>query len=260
MDFMTILGFLVGGGAVYFVMVAGGIQELLFNREAAILVFGGTLGCLLITSPWSLLRHLPRAVRLVLFPGRRETAQIVVDTVVGLSEKSRRGGMDSLAAEIPALPDRFLQDAVQMLVDGLPAEVVRDNLEKEIVFTRKRHQQISNLFATMGTYAPIFGLLGTLIGVVQVLKDLSDPKTMGASMAIAVTTTFYGIFATNFIFLPIAGKLNIYSEEELLIKEVVIEGILSIQQGDIPIIVSRKLQAFLAYRLRSAAPAARQAA
>ena len=170
--------------------------------------------------------------------------------IVRLAEKARRDGVLSLQNEIPKLRDRFFADGIRMVLDNLNPEIIRENLEKEIVFIRKRHQQISGIFRTMGTYAPIFGLLGTLIGVVQVLRNLSNPQTMGASMAIAVSTTFYGIFGTNFVFLPIAGKLSVYTEEELLIKEVIIEGILSIQKGEIPLIVSKKLEAYLSSKLR----------
>ncbi len=250
MDLMTILGLVMGCGAVYYVMARGQITSLLFNLSAAILVFGGTFASTLITYPFRIIRQGPRALKLVLFPSQRYSAPEAITALVRLAEVARRGGIGFLANEIHNLRDNFLVDGIQMVIDNLDPEMIRENLEKEIVFTRRRHQQVSGIFRTMGTYAPIFGLLGTLIGVVQVLRNLADPKTMAASMAIAVTTTFYGIFGTNFIFLPIAGKLNAHSEEELLIKEVIIEGIISIQKGEIPLIVERKLQAFLAYRFR----------
>jgi len=253
MDLMTILGLIMGCGAVYYVMARGQITSLLFNLSAAILVFGGTFASTLITYPFRIIKQAPKALKLVIFPSKRYTASEAITTLVRLAEVARRGGIGVLANEIHNLRDNFLIDGIQMVIDNLDPEMIRENLEKEIIFTRRRHQQVSGIFRTMGTYAPIFGLLGTLIGVVQVLRNLADPKTMGASMAIAVTTTFYGIFGTNFIFLPIAGKLNAHSEEELLIKEVIIEGILSIQNGEIPLIVERKLQAFLAYRFRKRA-------
>jgi len=130
------------------------------------------------------------------------------------------------------------------VLDGLPVDMVRSNLVKEIRFARDRHAQIANVFRSAASYAPIFGLLGTLVGVVQVLMTLTDPKTIGSSMAIAMTATFYGIFGANFIFLPIAGKLNVYAQEEVFLEELMIEGILSIQQNEVPALVSRKLQAF----------------
>jgi chemotaxis protein MotA len=180
--------------------------------------------------------------------------------MVRLSELGKRGGIDALEAEIPKLAkDRFLQDGLRMVVDGIPPELIRENLEKEIAFTRLRHQQLANVFKTLGTYSPIFGLLGTLIGVVQILSNLTDPQSLGTSMAVAVTATFYGIFGTNFIFLPIAGKLSAHSDAELLAKEVIIEGVLSVQAKEVPALVSLKLQAFMSYRLRAEGAAAAKA-
>ena len=247
---MTLIGLVLGIGAVYYVMAQGQIVSLLFNINAAILVFGGTFASTLITYPFKLIKQIPKALKIVLFPVKRYPPNRIIRTLVGFAETAKRSGIGGLQNEMPNIRDNFLADGIQMLLDNLDPEIIRENLEKEIIFTRKRHQRVSGIFRTMGTYSPIFGLLGTLIGVVQVLRNLSDPQTMGASMAIAVTTTFYGIFGTNFIFLPIAGKLSVNSEDEILLKEVIIEGILSIQKGEIPIIVSKKLQAFLAYKLR----------
>src|SRR5207244_10482323 len=121
---------------------------------------------------------------------------------------------------------------------------------KEIRFARDRHAQVANVFRSMASYAPIFGLLGTLVGVVQVLMTLTDPKTIGSSMAVAMTATFYGIFGANFLFLPVAGKLNVYAQEEAFLDELIIEGILSIQQNEVPALMLRKLQSFAEARRR----------
>ena len=118
------------------------------------------------------------------------------------------------------------------------------------MYIQQRHQKVCSVFRLMATVAPIFGLLGALIGVIQVLKNITDPKTMGASMAIAMTTSFYGIFGANFMFLPVAIKLSEYSESEILNMELIIEGILSIQKGDVPLLTEKKLEAFLSKRLR----------
>lgn len=251
MDLMTVIGLVMGLGTVYYVMNAGGITALLLNPNAAILVFGGTFAATMISYPYKVLKVGPKALMMIFFPSKSNTPEETVNTLLQLSESAKRNGIDSLQNEIGRLRDRFMIDGIQMVVDNLDPDVIRENLQKEIIFTRKRHQQVAGIFRTMGTYAPIFGLLGTLIGVVQVLRNLSDPEAMGTSMAIAVTTTFYGIFGTNFIFLPVAAKLTVHSEDELLLKEVVIEGILSIQDGEIPILVKKKLEAFLAYKLRS---------
>lgn len=251
MDILTIIGLLLGSGAVYTVMYHGGIVNLLYSPLSALLVFGGTFASTLISVPGGQLKQALKASAFIFFPRKyRQQPEVIINTLLQLCEKAKRTGIDSLQDDIGKMDDRFLKEGIQMLIDGLPPDLIRDNLETEIIFIRRRHNANSSVYRTMGTYAPVFGLLGTLIGVVQVLKNLADPKTMGSSMAIAVTTTFYGIFSTNFIFLPVAAKLNALSEAEVLSKEVMIEGILAIQAGDIPLILRKKLEAYLAYRMR----------
>jgi chemotaxis protein MotA len=250
MDLMTVSGLLLGAGCVYYVMSQSGIAALLINVNAFVLVFGGTFACMLITYPWSVLRRVPHALRMIFFPPKTEDPSVIINNMVRLAELSKRGGIDALENEMNLVRERFLADGLRMVVNGIPPELIRENLEKEIAFTRLRHQQLSNVFRTLGTYAPVFGLLGTLIGVVQILRNLTDPQSLGAAMAIAVTTTFYGIFGTNFLFLPIAGKLGAHSDAEMLVKEVIIEGLLAVQAKEVPALVSLKLQAFLSHRIR----------
>lgn len=245
MDFMTILGWAVGVGAITAVMGEGHMAQFFLNKRAIILVFGGTLGATLITYPWAILKRVPYTIVLFVFPGRRESADRVMSVLLALSARARRTSMESLEVDMRKTNDRFLANGLKMIADGLPANIIRANLEKEIHFIRLRHSQISNVFRNMATYAPIFGLLGTLVGVVEVLLNLTDPRTMGTHMAVAMTATFYGIFGANFMFLPISGKLQAYSEQELFLKEVMIEGILSIQRQEVPAILSRRLQAYL---------------
>jgi chemotaxis protein MotA len=173
--------------------------------------------------------------------------------VVDFAERAKKAGVENISKELDDIKIPFFREGLQMVVDGLEPEIVFEKLDKELGATRRRHHQVSSLFRSLGTYAPTFGLLGTLIGVVQVLRNLTDAQSMGASMAIAVTTTFYGIFGANFIFLPIAGKLTIHSDDELIIKELLTRGVVAIQKGEVPLIVERKLEAYLAYRLRTTA-------
>lgn len=245
MDLMTLLGWAVGLGAIGWVLHAGGTVHFFFNVRAAVLVFGGTLGATLITYPWTTLKRLPVSLLLFIFPGRRESPDSMMSRLLALSNRARRTSMESLEQDMRGTRDHFLANGLKMIADGLTPEVVRSNLEKEIYFIRLRHGEISNVFRNMATYAPIFGLLGTLIGVVEVMLNLTDPRTMGMHMAVAMTATFYGIFGANFLFLPIAGKLQAYSEQELFLKEVMIEGILSIQRQEVPAILGRRLEAYL---------------
>jgi chemotaxis protein MotA len=245
MDLMTILGWVIGLSSIGYVL--GGEQTVQFflNVRAIVLVFGGTIGATLLTYPWTTLRRTPVAILLFVFPGRRETADGVMSRILNVATRARRTSMESLENDVRNAQDHFFANGLKMIADGLSANLIRANLEKEIHFIRMRHQEIANVFRNMATYAPIFGLLGTLVGVVEVLLNLSDPRTMGAHMAVAMTATFYGIFGANFLFLPISGKLQSYSEQELFLKEVMIEGVLSIQNKEVPAILARRLQAFL---------------
>ena len=244
MDWMTPLGYLIGFGTVGYVLVQGNSVGLILNTHAILLVFGGTLGATLISYPTTLIVQAVRAVRVFLFPGARPDATALVRAIVRLSDKARRQGLESLEEDLPQIGIPFLSDGLRLILDGVPAEIVRNNLIKEIRFARDRHAQVSNVFRSAAAYSPIFGLLGTLVGVVQVLMTLTDPKTIGASMAIAMTATFYGIFSANFLFLPIAGKLTVYAQEEIFLKELIIEGIQCLQQNEVPALTLRKLESF----------------
>jgi chemotaxis protein MotA len=244
MDWMTPLGYLIGFGTVGYTLVQSQSVGLIFNMHALILVYGGTLGATLLTYPQNVIVQAIRAVRVFLMPGARPSSADVVTLIVRLAEKARRQGLESLQADVNQLRIPFLASGLRMVLDGIPVEILKNNLIKEIRFARDRHAQVANVFRSMAAYSPIFGLLGTLVGVVQVLMTLTDPKTIGASMAIAMTATFYGIFGANFLFLPVAGKLNVYAQEEVFLEELMIEGILAIQQAEVPALVLKKLETF----------------
>ncbi len=259
MDLMTVLGWVCGLGAIGWALKDGETFRFFFNFRALMLVFGGTFGATLITYPWSIMKRVPSAILLFIFPGRRESADSVMSTILALAGRARRTSMESLEIDMRGMNDHFLANGLKMIADGFPANLIRANLEKEIHFIRLRHSEIANVFRNMATYAPIFGLLGTLVGVVEVLLNLTDPRTMGMHMAVAMTATFYGIFGANFLFLPISGKLHAYSEQELFLKEVMIEGILSIQRQEVPAILTRRLQAYLNRQQHSPLEARRDA-
>src|SRR5258708_36166285 len=152
--------------------------------------------------------------------------------------------MRTLAEGLTQIAIPFVSSDLRLGLAGVRADIGRSNLIKEIRFARDRHAQVANVFRSAASYSTIFGLVGTLVGVVQVLMTLTDPKTIGASMAIAMTATFYGIFSANFIFLPIAGKLNVYAQEEIFLEELIIEGVQCLQQNEVPALTLRKLQSF----------------
>ena len=250
MDLMTIIGLLAGAATIYYVLVDGNILHLLINPVAFILVFGGTFSATLISYPWDVIKYVGPATKLMFISRRHsdEERQGLIEYLSGLADLARTEGLEALR---PARAgDHFMDYGLQMLREGLEPEMLEENLEKRLLYEHQHNQKVSGVFRTMGTFSPIFGLLGTLIGVVQVLRNLSDPSSMGSAMAIAITTTFYGIFAANFLFLPTAIKLEEINQSETLRKQIIAEGIVCISQGDLPIMVRKKLNAFLISHLR----------
>jgi chemotaxis protein MotA len=254
MDKLAITGLVVGLGAVYYTMHIGGIASLLFNKEAFILVAGGTAGATMLTYRWETFRLLPMAVRMMFVPPKTAKLDDLIDTIMRFREQAGTGGIDSIRNDIGTLENEFMATGMRMLIEGLPAETIVEEMDIELNALDDRHQRLISMFRSMGAYSPIFGMLGTLIGVIQVLRDLSDATRMGTSMAIAITTTFYGIFACNFLFLPVAGKLEGFHQSERAEKELIIEGILAIRRNELPILIRRRLSRFLAGKERAKGP------
>jgi chemotaxis protein MotA len=253
MDKMTIVGLVAILLTILYVLAAGNILHMLFNPLALIIVYGGTFSATLIAYPWAVIKEIVPSLRVMLFPSKHSDKDMedMIAKLSSLAEKARREGVESLAGEMPKINDRFLLHGLQMLVDGLEHDVIKDNLGREIFYTRHNQQKVSGAFRTMATVAPIFGLLGTLMGIVDMLRNLSNPSSMGAAMSNAVTATFYGIFSAN-VFIPIATKLTDHSERDIINKEMIAEGVMSIQQGDVPLILRKKLTAFIMAHMRQA--------
>lgn len=238
-------GILVIGNALN----AGGSIMAFWDWPSVQITIGGTIFATMINYPMSHLAGLGAVIKNA-FISRSINPSGVISTLVSFAEKARREGLLALEDDASKLKDPFLQKGLGLVVDGTDPELVRNILETELAFLEDRHKAGASLLEVMGTFAPAFGLIGTVIGLIQMLKQLKDPSAIGAGMATALITTFYGAILANFILLPIAGKLKIKSAEEILLKEVMIEGILSIQAGDNPRIVEEKLKAFLSPKTR----------
>ena len=165
--------------------------------------------------------------------------------MVNFAAINRRDGALALEQEIPAVRDMFFVKGLQMLVDGQDAETIRDLLSLEIQYLQDRHSTGKKILEFMGAACPAFGMIGTLIGLVQMLRNLESPDSIGAGMAVALLTTFYGALAANLVFIPLAGKLGIYSKAETTSKEMIVEGVCAIAEGDNPTTVREKMQAFI---------------
>ncbi len=200
---------------------------------------GGTFAAIMINfSMGQVLSVFPPLLR-VAFSQKATNNLGVIETLVEFAETSRREGLLALEEKAMALNEPFLEKGIQLVVDGTDAELVRSILEIELAFLEERHRLGQRIFEQMGgALAPAFGMIGTLIGLIAMLGDLDDPDQIGMGMAVALITTLYGgAVAANLVFIPVAGKLRLKSDEEILIKQVMIEGILSIQAGENPRIV-----------------------
>jgi chemotaxis protein MotA len=243
MDIATLIGFGVGLVVIIMGMATGGSMGAFWDVASIYITIGGSLCAMLINYPLPQFVRALKSIKWAFF-SRHLSAQEVISKLVGYAEKARREGLLALEDELENA-DEFLRKGIQLVVDGTDPELVKNILEIEISFVENRHQTNRAFFESWGALAPAYGMLGTLIGLIQMLRELDNPSTIGAGMAKALVTTFYGSFMANFIFLPISGKLKLRSEEEVIIRQVMVEGILSIQAGENPRIVEEKLKSFL---------------
>jgi chemotaxis protein MotA len=251
MDLATIIGLLLAWGALIgSLLMEGGQLRALVNIPAALLVFGGTFGAACISFRLNQIMELPSILEQAFAESTLDSGA-VIRMLVRFAERARREGLLVLEEECRRIKDPFLQKGVRLAIDGTDPEMVREILSTEIHFLQSRHKVGESIFTTLGGFAPTLGIIGTVMGLIHMLANLSDPGKMGPLIAGAFIATLYGVSSANLIFLPIANKLKARSSDELLIREVMVEGILSIQAGDNPRLVDDKLKAYLAPRLRS---------
>ena len=244
MDLASVIGLVAGISFIAYAIVNGGNPLLYLDFNSMLIVGGGTIGSTLINYPIGEVLGVIKVVQKA-FLHKEDSPNSVIATLVGFAETARREGILSLEQQAAQLDDEFLKTGITLAVDGTEPEHIRDIMTTEINYIMERHKTGAGIFESLGMYAPAFGMIGTLIGLIGMLAKMNDPSSIGGNMAIALITTLYGAFMANLIFLPIAGKLKARSAGEVLIKELCIEGIMSIQSGDNPRIVEDKLKAFI---------------
>ncbi len=244
MDLGTIIGIITGFGLVIGAMLTGGGLSWFADTPAAMIVVGGTLGALLINYPLGDVFRVMNVAKNVFFT-RSQNVEAVVEQLVNIARITRREGILSIQKIVGGIRDPFLKKGVELVMDGLEPETISNILETEIESAAERHRLGAEIFTSLGSFAPAMGMTGTLIGLVKMLMQMNDPSSIGPSMSIAFVATFYGVVSANLIFLPIAGKLKTRSSQELMIKQLIIGGILSIQNGDNPRVVEQKLHSFM---------------
>ncbi len=249
MDIATIIGALLGFIVVVGAIVAGGGAGMFLHIPSLSITMGGMLCATLIHF------SLPQFLSIFSIIKKTIVAKIPVQSeliqkMVNYAAINRRDGALALEQEIHKVNNLFFVKALQMLVDGQGAEEIREIMSLEIQYLQDRHSNGKKILEFMGAAAPAFGMIGTLIGLVQMLRSLESPESIGAGMAVALLTTFYGAFAANLFFIPLAGKLGIYSKAEMTAMEMITEGICSIARGDNPRAVREKMQAFVSQSKR----------
>ncbi len=249
MDLMSILGWLLMIGTVIFgIMFDSKTVSFIpdnignfWDPSSVAVVLGGVITALMVSFPISIFGKIPRHLKIIFAP-KKYNPQKYIDEVVELAEEARSNGLLSLEAKLEETKDEFLKNGMMLVVDAVDAEKVRSILEKELEYLDDRHARDRAFYDMAAGYGPAFGMVGTLVGLINMLKQLSDPDAIAPAMALALVTTFYGSILSNGIFLPISNKLKIRHEEEYLCKMIVMEGIQGIQAGDAPRFLREKLE------------------
>lgn len=249
MDLATIIGIVVALGMVLYGILMGSPLNLFWNIPSVFIVIGGTLGILFINFPLKDIIGVFSVIKNA-FHSPAYNARVLVADFVVFSTKARREGILALETAAADIKDPFLKQGLELVIDGLEPQSIRDILESEMDNLEIRHKKGIDILNSIATYAPAMGMIGTLIGLVQMLQSMNDPSGIGPAMAVALITTFYGALIANLFALPMAGKLSARSNEEMLNKGIIVEGIMSISAGDNPRIVEKKLHAYIAPRLR----------
>lgn len=243
MDLATLLGMIVSFGLIGAAIAGGGSPLTFIDSASMLIVFGGTIGATLTHYPLSTALSVGKVVRKTLV-GKTPSTTGILDQFTDFANRARREGILSLEPIINSLADPYLKKGLQLTVDGLEPESIQAIMEAEINSVEGRHETGIELLSALGAYAPALGMIGTVIGLVQMLQTMSDPSTIGPAMAVALITTFYGAVLANLVFLPMVGKLKHRSKEEILIMEMQMEGVLGISRGENPRIIQEKLSSF----------------
>ncbi|BCR06628.1 chemotaxis protein MotA [Desulfuromonas versatilis] len=244
MDLSTVVGIVVAFALMIGAIVMGGPLTIFINIPSLVIVVGGTIGATLVHYPFGEFFRAMSIFKKAFFH-KNQTPKETVSQLIRFAGKARKEGILALQSVMGEVEDPFFLKSLQMAVDGQEAEDLKSMLDREIEYIMERHESGAELFVQMGTYAPALGMIGTLIGLVQMLQTMSDPSSIGPAMAVALLTTFYGAIIANIICMPVAGKLRGRSSEEVLRKTLIAEGMRCVLTGENPRIMEQRLHAFL---------------
>ncbi|WP_027187114.1 motility protein A [Desulfovibrio cuneatus] len=253
MDLATPLGLVVSFGLITAALLdgAGGLG-LFIHGPSMLIVLGGTIGATLTHYPLGTVLSTGKIIGKT-FSSSLPTTDDVIAQFIDYANRARREGILALESIVNGIDNAYVKKGLQLTVDGMEPEIIRSILEAEISNVEARHETGIDLLSALAAYAPALGMIGTVIGLVQMLKNMNDPSSIGPAMAVALITTFYGAVLANLVFLPMVGKLKCRSKEEVLIMEMQLEGIVGISKGENPRIILEKLTSFQPYYRRKKA-------
>lgn len=255
MDLSSIIG-IIGGLAIVIwgIMLSGSIMNF-YDISSIVIVLGGTISAIIASFPFSVLKDIPHHM-VLLVQKKKYDHDKCIDTLVDFATEARKNGLLALEQKSEEITDLFFKNAIMLIVDAHDPAEVKERLNNELDFLFERHERGISIYERGSAFAPAFGMLGTLIGLINMLKGLDLTSgandSLGISMSIALVTTFYGVILSNMVFAPIAKKLTIRNDEEYLYKQLIIEGVLAIQKGDNPKFLKEKLVCFLGEKKRVA--------
>ncbi len=245
MDLATIIGVILGFGAIFGgQLLEGGRISALMQPTAFLIVAGGTCGATFVSFPLTSILQAVKDMRKSLFPPQ-EGYEAIIKDMIGYAAKARKNGLISLEQEAQNIKDSFTKKGVTLVVDGIDPQKLRETMEIELN-TYEEHNKIgAEVFEAAGGYAPTIGIIGAVLGLIQVMSNLSDPSKLGEGIAVAFVATIYGLMIANLICLPLSTKLKHRLKESLLLKEMVIEGLIAIQNGENPHFIEQRLRSYL---------------
>jgi len=247
LDKTTITGLVAGAACIVVSIMLDGQLGSFFDVPSILITVGGTIASTIISYSGKLLKSLA-VVYQNAFKNKKIDLQQDIEMIIDIANIARREGLLALEDAVDEMDNPFLKKGIMLIVDGGDPELVKSIMEAEIYFIQERHAQGQAIIDSMASYAPAYGMIGTLIGLINMLKKLEDTAALGPSMAVALVTTFYGVVLANLVFIPISKKLKGQTAAESLQKELILEGLLSIQDGENPRIIRDKLNAFISRR------------
>jgi chemotaxis protein MotA len=251
MDLASVIGLLLAVSLILGSILLGSAPFTAFVDIPSILVvLGGSMAAALMSFPLKNMLGTPQVAKNAFFNKAVSIPQLI-EQIVSLADTARRDGLLALENRLDEINNSFIILGVQMAVDGTRAEVIEDIMRTEIYAVATRHRDGKSVLDQLGRFAPAYGMIGTLMGLIMMLSDMSDPSSIGAGMAVALITTLYGAIAANVLFIPFAEKLGFINKQELLAMEITLRGIMAIQSGENPRVIEQKLSTFLPPKMRA---------